>query len=70
MLLEMAVMRNQSIVLMQAGRERGPPDGCGGPRAYAERRRDAVSWDMATDMCHRSPSSALVRANWADSCSD
>jgi hypothetical protein len=28
-------------------REPGPPDGCGGPRAYAEQRREAVSWDMA-----------------------
>jgi hypothetical protein len=35
------------IPVCTAGRERGPPDGCGGPRAYAERRRDAVSWDMA-----------------------
>ena len=37
--------------LALAGREpEDPPDGCGGPRAYAERRRDAASWDMATDM--------------------
>jgi Plasmid pRiA4b ORF-3-like protein len=38
------------IPVCTAGRERGPPDGCGGSRAYAERRRDAVSWDMASDM--------------------
>jgi hypothetical protein len=33
-----------------AGREPGPPDSCGGPRDYAERRRDVVSWEMANDM--------------------
>jgi hypothetical protein len=33
------------IPVCVAGREPGPPDGCGGPQAYAERRRDAVSWE-------------------------
>ena len=33
-----------------AGREPGPPDGCGGSRVYAERRRDALGWGLAADM--------------------
>jgi Plasmid pRiA4b ORF-3-like protein len=33
-----------------AGREPGSTDGCDGPRDYAERRRDAVGWEMADDM--------------------
>jgi hypothetical protein len=33
-----------------AGREPSPPDGCGGPQAYAERRRDAFGWELADDM--------------------
>jgi hypothetical protein len=45
-----APCESHRIPVCVAGREPGPPDGCGGPRAYAERRRDAVSWDMATDM--------------------
>lgn len=38
------------IPFCMAGREPGPPDGCGGPRAYLERRPDAVSWEMTNDM--------------------
>src|SRR5271165_3604405 len=41
---------NHRIPVCVAGREPRPPDGCGGPRLYAERRRDAVGWEMATDM--------------------
>jgi hypothetical protein len=48
--IEEAPCESHLIPACLAGREPGPPDGCGGPRAYAERRRDAVSWDMATDM--------------------
>jgi Plasmid pRiA4b ORF-3-like protein len=48
--IEEAPCESHSIPVCVAGREPGPPDGCGGPQAYAERRRDAVSWDMATDM--------------------
>jgi hypothetical protein len=33
-----------------AGREPGPPDGCGGPHCYAEQRRDVFSLGMADDM--------------------
>jgi hypothetical protein len=48
--IENAPCENHRIPVCAAGREPGPPDGCGGPRVYAERRRDAVSWEMATDM--------------------
>ena len=48
--IEEAPCESRRIPACLAGREPGPPDGCNGPRAYAERRRDAVSWDMATDM--------------------
>jgi hypothetical protein len=48
--IEEAPCESHRIPACLAGREPGPPDGCGGPRAYAERRRDAVSWDIATDM--------------------
>ena len=48
--IEEAPCESHRIAACLAGRVPGPPDGCGGPRAYAERRRDAVSWDMATDM--------------------
>jgi hypothetical protein len=47
---EEALCQSHRIPVCVAGRERGPPDGFGGPRAHAEQRRDAVSWDMATDM--------------------
>ena len=33
-----------------AGQEPSPPDGCGGPWIYAERRREAFGWEMADDM--------------------
>ena len=33
-----------------AGQEPRPPDGCGGPWIYAERRREAFGWEMADDM--------------------
>jgi hypothetical protein len=33
-----------------AGRERGPPDGCGGPRDHAKRRHDMAGREMADDM--------------------
>jgi Plasmid pRiA4b ORF-3-like protein len=45
-----APRESHRIPVCAAGRKRGPLNGCGGPRAYAERRRDAVSWDMASDM--------------------
>jgi len=48
--IEEAPCAGHGIPVCVAGREPAPPDGCGGPRAYAERRRDAVSRDMATDM--------------------
>jgi hypothetical protein len=48
--IEEAPCESHRIPACLAGREPGPPDGCDGPRAYADRRRDAVSWDMATDM--------------------
>jgi hypothetical protein len=41
---------SRRIPFCMDGREPGPPDGCGGPRTYAERRRDAVSREMASDM--------------------
>jgi hypothetical protein len=41
---------NHRIPVCIAGRRAGPPDGCGGPQAYAERRRDAVGWGMADDV--------------------
>ena len=41
---------NHRIPVCIAGRQAGPPDGCGGPQAYAERRRDAVGWEMADDV--------------------
>ena len=41
---------NHGFPVCMAGREPGPPDSCGGPRFYAERRRDAVSLDLANDM--------------------
>ena len=47
---EEAPCESHHVPVCLAGREPGPPDGCGGPPAYAERRRDAISWDMATDM--------------------
>ena len=33
-----------------ADKEPGPPEGCGGPWIYAERRREAFGWDVADDM--------------------
>ena len=48
--IEAASCESHRIPVCLAGRESGPPDGCGGPRLYAERRRDAVGWEMATDM--------------------
>jgi len=48
--IEEAPCEGHRIPVCAAGRERGPPDGCGGPQVYAERRRDAVSWEMGTDM--------------------
>jgi hypothetical protein len=47
--IEEASCASHRIPACLAGREPGPPDGCGGPRACAERRRDAVSSDMAID---------------------
>jgi len=47
---EEATCESHLVPTCLAGREPSPPDGCGGPRAYAERRRDAVSREMATDM--------------------
>jgi hypothetical protein len=32
------------------GRGVSPPDNCGGPRAYAEQRRDALGWPLAADV--------------------
>jgi Plasmid pRiA4b ORF-3-like protein len=48
--IEEASCEGYGIPVCIAGQEPGPPDGCGGPRLYAERRRDATSWDMATGM--------------------
>jgi hypothetical protein len=48
--IEEAPCESHRATACLAGREPSPPNGCGGPRAYAERRRDAVSWDTATDM--------------------
>jgi hypothetical protein len=48
--IEEAPCEGHGIPVCVAGRAPGPPDGCGGPQAYAERRRDAVSWGMTTDM--------------------
>ena len=48
--IEERLCESHLIPACLAGQEPGPPDGCGGPQAYAERRRDAVSWDMATDL--------------------
>jgi hypothetical protein len=48
--IEEAASESHCIPICAAGREPAPPDGCGGARAYAEQRRDAVSWDMGTDM--------------------
>jgi Plasmid pRiA4b ORF-3-like protein len=47
---EEAPSEGHRIPVCIAGREPGPPDGCGGPRLHAERRRDAVGCDMASDM--------------------
>ena len=48
--IEEAPCESHRIPACLVGREPGPPDGSGGPQAYAERRRDVVSQDMATDM--------------------
>jgi len=45
-----APRENHRIPVCIAGRQAGPPDGCGGPQAYAERRRDAAGWEMADDV--------------------
>ena len=42
--IEEAPCESHRIPGCLVGREPGPPDDCDGPRAYAERRRDAVSW--------------------------
>ena len=44
--IEEALCESHRIPVCLAGRESGPPDGCGGPRLYAERRRDAVGWEL------------------------
>ena len=38
------------IPVCVGGRGASPPDNCGGPRAYAEQRRDALGWPMADDV--------------------
>lgn len=48
--IQAAPRENHRIPVCIAGRQAGPPDGCGGPQAYAERRRDAVGWEMADDV--------------------
>ena len=48
--IEEAPCESHRIPACLVGREPGPPDGSDGPRAHADRRCDAVSWDMATDM--------------------
>ena len=45
-----AARENHRIPVCIAGRQPAPPDGCGGPFAYAERRRGALGWAMADDM--------------------
>jgi hypothetical protein len=48
--IQAATARESSYPVCIGGRQAGPPDGCGGPQAYAERRRDAVGWEMADDV--------------------
>jgi hypothetical protein len=52
-------VRIEKVILWEApaclpvclgGREPSPPDGCGGPGAYAQRRRDAVSYEVTEDV--------------------
>jgi hypothetical protein len=38
------------IAFCAGGRGTSPPDNCGGPRAYAAQRRDALGWPMADDV--------------------
>jgi len=45
-----APCEGRRVPVCVAGRQAGPPDGCGGPQVYAERRRDAVGWAMADDV--------------------
>ncbi len=48
--IQAAPRENHRIPVCIAGRRAGPPDGCGGPQAYAERRRGAAGWEMADDV--------------------
>jgi Plasmid pRiA4b ORF-3-like protein len=48
--IEAAPCEDHRVPICVAGRQAGPPDGCGGPQTYAERRRDAVGWAMADDV--------------------
>jgi len=49
-IIEEAPCGGHGITVCVAGPEPAPPDGCGEPRIYAGRRREAVGWDMATDI--------------------
>ncbi len=49
-MIQAALRQSHRIPICIAGRQAGPPDGCGGPRVYAERRRNAVGWEMADDV--------------------
>ena len=44
--IQAAPRENHRIPVCIAGRQAGPPDGCGGPQAYAERRRDEEDRQM------------------------
>ena len=48
--IQAAPCEDHRVPIYVAGRQAGPPDGCGGPQAYAERRRDAVGWAMTDDV--------------------
>ena len=43
---EAAPCADEHVPFCIAGREPGPSHGCGGPQAYAERRRDALGWGL------------------------
>lgn len=38
------------VPICVGGRGAAPPDNCGGPKAYGERRRDALGWPVADDI--------------------
>jgi hypothetical protein len=46
----LATAPRQAYPVCLAGRETGPPDGCGGPHDFAGHRRAATGWAMAEDL--------------------